>query len=485
MYTCPNCSANLKYNISRQALFCEACETVLDPYSVVKESDAEESRYYEVTSFLCPQCGGEIITEDNEAAAFCSFCGGSTILDSRISQAKRPFFIIPFQKTKEDCVESYRKMVGRAIFAKPGVRDSKNINSFRGIYMPYISYKFEKSGSVNVEGTRSYQRGDYSYTEHHSLSSEVNEYYDNIAYDASSTFADNLSQAIAPFDQSAQKPFTPSFLSGFYADTSDVPEDLYIAEGADIVAGDAYRQFKHMPPVSRYAVSEKKARPQFTPKCTNGKLVMFPVWFMSLRTQEKGEERVSYAVMNGQTGKIAADIPISLSKYVYISIGGGILLFILLNFLFDITPSPLFASIASSILCLVMSGVYSSREKKIRARFEGSDDKGLAAVRKANERLAAQQPQEGDASEVQSNQPRFKPKSAPKTKSTFAWIPVVLAILIIIYQPVSDIPYYFSAMVSMGFMISLIIRIVGRFNELTTRKLPQFNRTGGDDSAKN
>ena len=36
MYECPNCSANLKYNISKQALFCEHCETTMDPYSFIK-----------------------------------------------------------------------------------------------------------------------------------------------------------------------------------------------------------------------------------------------------------------------------------------------------------------------------------------------------------------------------------------------------------------------------------------------------------------
>ena len=80
MYECPNCSANLKYNISKQALFCEHCETTMDPYSFHKESDAEESLSFGVTVFTCPQCGGELMTDDTTAATFCSFCGSSTIL---------------------------------------------------------------------------------------------------------------------------------------------------------------------------------------------------------------------------------------------------------------------------------------------------------------------------------------------------------------------------------------------------------------------
>ena len=54
------------------------------------------------------------------------------------------------------------------------------------------------------------------------------------------SFDDTLSQAIAPFDAKNMNTFTPSFLSGFYADTADVPKNTYeydaksIAEDASV-----------------------------------------------------------------------------------------------------------------------------------------------------------------------------------------------------------------------------------------------------------
>ena len=35
-------------------------------------------------------------------------------------------------------------------------------------------------------------------------------------------FDDSISEAIAPYDVKNMNPFTPSMLSGFYADTADV-----------------------------------------------------------------------------------------------------------------------------------------------------------------------------------------------------------------------------------------------------------------------
>ena len=47
-----------------------------------------------------------------------------------------------------------------------------------------------------------------------------------------------------------------------------------------------------------------------------------------------------------------------------------------------------------------------------------------------------------------------------------------------------DLWFYLGSIAIMAYIVWCVIRIVSRYNRLTTRKLPQFNRTGGDDSAK-
>ncbi|MFQ7336987.1 MAG: hypothetical protein ACLROW_10440 [Roseburia faecis] len=159
MLSCPNCGGNLKFDIPSQQLSCEHCHTLFDPYDFDgKTSDAEESKTfdgdYEVTIFTCPQCGGEILSTDNAAAGFCSFCGASTILYSRISHEKRPNYIIPFQKTKEQCKEAYARRMKHSIFAPKELRDPSYIDSFRGIYMPYWAFYISQKGSLSLNGKR-------------------------------------------------------------------------------------------------------------------------------------------------------------------------------------------------------------------------------------------------------------------------------------------------------------------------------------------
>ena len=111
MYQCPNCGGRLIFDISSQSMLCEHCNTHYNPYKLGEGNSAEENKEYDVTVFKCPQCGGEIMSTDNTIADFCSFCGASTVLESRISKELRPGYIIPFSKTKQDCKNQYKKMM--------------------------------------------------------------------------------------------------------------------------------------------------------------------------------------------------------------------------------------------------------------------------------------------------------------------------------------------------------------------------------------
>ena len=74
MYQCPCCGGRLIFDIPSQQLKCDHCSNSFNPYEISKEHDAQESVEYDVTVFRCPQCGGEILSTDNTAANFCSFC---------------------------------------------------------------------------------------------------------------------------------------------------------------------------------------------------------------------------------------------------------------------------------------------------------------------------------------------------------------------------------------------------------------------------
>lgn len=437
MFACPNCGGNLKFDIPSQQLGCEYCQTLVDPYTFEnKEKDAIETQEYDATIFTCPQCGGEILSTDTSAAEFCTFCGASTILYSRISKEKRPDYILPFTQTKEDCKNAYANIMKHAIFAPKALKDPKRIDGFRGIYMPYWAFHLSQNGPFSLRGSRTRRRGDYVYTDHYALRGEIDAYYKGLSYDASSSFDDSISEKLAPFDIKQMKDFTPAFLSGFYADTADVAFEAYQAEAEKIAYDNSIQKVYHsFPGISITNVSD----PTIPTKVEQVERTMFPVWFMSYRN----EDRVIYATVNGQTGRVVADLPIDPKKYMIGSLLLAVPIFILLNLFFTIIPSILL--ILSAILGFLSVFIYAVEEGRLKKKEE-----------------------------------------APKRKHFGMYFTILASILDIViwfFSPVSDIPYYVGVVITLFSIFFVIKDIIKYYNLLTTRPLPQFNRTGGDDRA--
>lgn len=540
MFSCPNCGGNVTFDIASQQLACGYCHEKFSPYAFdSKTDDAAETvsreNDYEVTVFTCPQCGGEILSTDNAAAGFCSFCGASTILYSRISREKRPNYIIPFQKTKEDCKQSYASLMKKAIFAPKELKDPKYIDSFRGIYMPYWAFYITQKGELNLPASKEYRRGNYIYTDHYRLHGELDSYYKGLSYDASSSFADNISEALAPYDLKGMKAFTPAYLSGFYADTADVAPSVYQQE-AEITAYDqTAAQLRNIPQYSGCHIkgigSGSSPASLFT-KTAQVDSTMFPVWFMSYRNGD----RVAYVTVNGQTGKVVADLPIDPKKYALSSLLLAIPLFVLFALFLTLLPSRLLT--LSAVLALVTSIICTAELRSIARRDSGTEDRGrlyrdnpgkLSGVNGKRKSKAQQRPRRSGLGWARMiifvyvlliSGCVLLPLISDAIALSFSlivWVIVMIAMAAVLFtgfrqlndipgryslagpvtaciavaaggivtllNPVSDLWYYGGAIFGLLAVILSIRDIIRYYNVLSTRRLPQFDKQGGDDRA--
>lgn len=460
MYNCPNCGGGFRFDIKSQALLCDHCQTSMNPYDYEKEHDAEQTTEYEVTRFACPQCGAEIVGTENAAAAFCSFCGGSTILDAHITKEKRPTHIIPFKQTKEDCKKAYESLMKRAFFAPKELKNPKYIDNFRGIYMPYWLYNISQNGSVHMPAEESHRSGDYIITKHYSCNADVVGTYKDISFDAASNFADDISEGIATYDTSQMQDFTPSMLCGFYADVADVPEHLYREDAKEIANAHTANKLVSHPSFKRYG--PKKPSNADIARSLNTDVAevdsaMFPVWFLSY--QKNG--RVAYATVNGQNGRMSVDVPIDIKKFLITTGVLAIVLFIIMNMMFTFVPkTPLIISI---IIGLISIGINCAEIKRIKGKESHTDDKGYKT----------------------SHSEKIKEAAPVKTKPGYlaSLVAVIIAVIVLFLAPVHDY-YYYGAAVLCGIGILLtLLDVLQKYNLLSTSKLPQFNRTGGDDDA--
>ncbi|MBP3701372.1 MAG: hypothetical protein J6I64_05755 [Lachnospiraceae bacterium] len=437
-------------------------------------------------------------------------------------------------------------MLHLALFVPNELKEDSQIERFRGIYMPYWIYSFEKDGSYSVSGNKSRRRGDYVYTKHYRLQSHMTAECKGLSYDAASKFADNLSGAIAPFDMNASQAFSPGYLSGFYADRGDVHSRVYYPDASNLAGQYVAKEAGKNRIYSKYGVSRSSMASAFRPKRSEAELGMFPVWFLGCRSHDG--QRISYAVVNGQTGKVAADLPIDLGKYLIGSLVLAIPLFFLLNLFLTLTPTK--ALIAAIVLALVSLFLSNRQLNRIYTRDLRLDDQGLRSVAGSGstDRNTKRTPRRSSSPGVGSSilrvfgmmaiiwisvplmgllfslgifrsgfsivfmmvlwfafivmaMIRLAPGSSRSSRTTGSkevysapmkdkWgtlykplLAIVIALVILIWDPVSDLYYYIGAAAAMCCVLWSFLDIIKEHNLLTTRKLPQLGKRGGDENA--
>lgn len=460
MINCPNCNGNLKYDISKGRMLCKFCESTFDPYEFDdKSKDGEISKDYETTIYTCPECGGEIQSTDNEITGFCPFCGGATIFYQRLEKELKPDYVIPFIKTKEDCKKAYFSKIKKSWFLPKEYKDEKFVDGFRGIYMPYWSYDISQKGEVTVEGEKTHRSGDYIIHDFYNITGDMDTYYNGITYDASSSFSDDISDKLGPFDVKKKVPFTAGFLSGFYADTADVDSRIYLQNAKDFANNQSFASMNKHPLCAPLSLKKDNPNKVFHTEVADTQRTLFPVWFMSYRKND----RVAYATVNGQTGKVVADTPIDFKKFLIFAGVLAVILFAILNAIFVITPHN--SVLVVGIVEIISLATYLIESLKIAKKEKLTDDKGFNS---ANQNSQIR----GDGGYSTKKMPIFT-----------AIVAIGICAIAWLSNSIHDEFIYGSEMISAVLISVTLGYLIKEYNLLTTRRLPQFDKKGGDDNA--
>ena len=520
MYGCPGCGSGMVFDIPTQMLKCNRC----DRTERIEEADRREARTagssFSVDLLTCPTCGAEIRTMNTAQAAFCSYCGSSVMLEQRSSAMEAPETVAPFRVTREECFEKYRQMVKKSLCADRKLKKDVSAESFRGIYVPNYVYDAAVLGETVLEGHETKGNNTYYYNTTVSL----NHRFSNIVHDASREMPDAMSEKIARVEPEAFKPFSPAYLSGFYADVPDTDPEAYIpfakAEAVRLGLKDVMRD---LPQDYSYSTAdaEKKLVNMSQAECKGATLI--PVWFMSIRS--KG--RLLYSMMNGVTGEMVADVPMDIPRFGLIALLVAIPLFFLFNSLFMLRPEMVL--IVAMLLAIGAQAIVNRRRRNIADKEEAESAKdggdNLVSRLKQRKRMASRA-KGGGANALETvggftalvilvllmtqfskiNDTRvfsfgalaltavmgglvwFGSTTGTKTPkgSIVALIAMVLASLNLFLDPFhsDDVVNYVLSLVCMASVVWVCIEMLTLYNRECSNPLPQFEtHTGGDDNA--
>lgn len=342
-HKCPNCGSALNFSAKDGAIKCNSCGTKytaeeMRKYQEQLESspeNAEAMRMMEenkdrqddfswnnpqreevsadgMRTCRCESCGGSIISPPEVAATNCPYCGNPALIVESLGGYLKPDVVIPFKIEKPQAKAGLAKFLRKRFLVPAAFRTSKKIDSIAGVYVPFWLFDSEINAEAEFRATRvrSYRSGDYRVTEtsHYRVYRNADMAFQKVPVDASIKMDDDYMDSIEPFNYDDMVPFDGLYLAGYHADKYTVSSDQAILRANERIRNSAINQLKNT--ITGY----NSVTPTRSTVVAQGKgnilYAMLPVW--TLGTTYKGNT-YNFA-MNGQTGRFAGQVPVSVAR---------------------------------------------------------------------------------------------------------------------------------------------------------------------------
>ena len=346
-YKCPCCGGAIAFDSSVQKMKCPYCETEFDmdtlkqydevlqaeqPDDIKWDTDAQEEwqedETGELRTYQCQSCGGEVIGDATTAATTCPYCGNHMVLTDKLAGTLKPDLVIPFKLDKEAAKEALKKHYQGKKLLPRVFQQENHIDEVKGLYVPVWLFDAKADANIRYHGVtmHSWSDSSYDYTEtrHYAIYRSGNLAFAGIPVDGSAKMPNELMESVEPFDLSEAVDFQSAYLAGYFADRYDVDAEESIERANQRIhtsVEDAFRStvngFVNVV-AENSNIQTEKGRVRYA---------LYPVWL--LNTTWNGTQY--RFLMNGQTGKLAGDLPIDKGlkrKYFWQTVGiAGIIAF--------------------------------------------------------------------------------------------------------------------------------------------------------------
>ena len=331
--TCPCCGGSLKFEASLQKVKCEYCDTEFEVSDLKELNDSantiEENTSWDTSSndeyneddalnvYLCQTCGGEVMCDENTTSTLCPYCGNPVILKGRLTGGLKPNYIIPFKLEKDAAKGNLMSYLKGKVLLPNDFKKLNEVKEVTSLYVPYWLFDASVNGIAKFRTTkvRTWSDSNYRYkeTKHYSVIRGGEISFEKLPVDASRKMDDKMMESIEPFNFKEAKDYDNAYIVGYAADKYDVSqEETFNRANTRIKEGtvDALRSTIH----GYDTVDLTDATINYD--SNSAYYAYYPVWTLNSEYKEK---KYQFA-MNGQTGKLTGNLPISRIKAFLITL---------------------------------------------------------------------------------------------------------------------------------------------------------------------
>ncbi len=332
-YKCPNCDAPLTFNADKQAFSCEFClsdftKAELDETLGKRQADeahrakANEEFNDSINEYICQSCGAEVVADKDTAATFCYYCHNPVVMTSKVSGMLKPDKIIPFKFGCDEAKDAFLSFAKRHKFVPKNYFSKKQIENMQGIYFPFWVTDADASSDLSAKATkvRSWRSGDYRYTEtsRYDIYRSGDIHFEDIVTSAISSEDKAMLEGILPYPPEAHKDFDMAYMSGYVAKKRDISREEVSPEVQGRMREYSEALLRDTAPGYTTLVTENLSM-----RLTRAgwQYALMPLYILTYRKKGKKKDKIFTYAMNGHTGKVYGELPISIPKITALFLG--------------------------------------------------------------------------------------------------------------------------------------------------------------------
>jgi len=347
---CNKCGSEAIYSAKKQKLVCGHCgneeDLNLSNDKIIEKSFHEDITYEgheegmgkEHKNFHCKSCGSITLVDVTQVVINCPFCGSSHVNEEAYNKRIiKPEGIIPFTIDKSTAYQTFKEWIGSGWFRPNDLKKVTTLEKIHGVYVPFWTYDAMTESTWWAEAGYYYYETEY-YTDENGntqtrqvqkvrwipVSGYYEQFFDDVTVIGSKGITQSTVEDIYPFDYKKLINYDPRLLVGWESELYgiDVQKGFEVAEKimdnyiynacVQQIPGDTYRFLEIN--THKYNITYKH--------------ILLPIWIAAYRYNGK----VYQVIVNGQTGKISGEKPLSWIKILlfvlFIALVVGLILYL-------------------------------------------------------------------------------------------------------------------------------------------------------------
>ena len=341
---CPSCGGIMDYNPAKNNMTCPYCGyeesiEVVNETFVAEELDFNQAENDEACDWgtatrtvICKACGAETVYDFNDIASECPYCGSNQIIEQETQvNVMAPGGVVPFQLDAKTASSRFKSWIKGQFFCPKQAQENAKPKSFTGMYLPFWTFDSRTSSSYTgqygiVRRRRTRDGKTVSETQWYHTGGQYSLFIDDILVCGSSRQDTQMLNQIEPFDTSKVVEYKPEYLAGFTAERYTVKVKSAWETAKDKIASILKRDIESKIQREHGTTLTRFVQVNTTHRNVTYKYILLPVWISSFKYNGK----IYHFMINGQTGKVSGQVPISWPK-VILTVAALIAFFLLIH----------------------------------------------------------------------------------------------------------------------------------------------------------